>query len=238
MKPLRAWRVVGLSAVTAAALLSASLAEAPASLGHSPASVFYTTSGTNPWGKWPQYSTSHYRIRSGFPSNAYYNRIVEAHPSWNSADAGIGPDFVYDGVTTSTGSITNPCSASFSAVYWDSLPDSPSALAVTYRCLNSSNQITRWSIGIDSDRPWYTGTDSPVSGTIDLVGVATHEFGHATGWYPNHFASDPAVCPGTSADQHYVRLRCGSRQPLAHSRSPRHPHVRLGLLARILHGPA
>lgn len=40
---------------------------------------------------------------------------------------------------------------------------------------------------------WYAGVDSP-GNSWDLRSIATHEAGHATGFY-GHFANDSAKCP-------------------------------------------
>jgi hypothetical protein len=50
----------------------------------------------------------------------------------------------------------------------------------------------------DSADPFYTGTGTPGEKQIDLQSIATHEWGHATGWGSsggtNHFPEGWDVC--------------------------------------------
>ena len=54
----------------------------------------------------------------------------------------------------------------------------------------------RFQIALNSNRPWNVAAGDPDEGVSDFQGVATHEFGHATGFWTH--LSD--VCPGTTGD--------------------------------------
>lgn len=157
--------------------------------------AFYTGGG----GLWPTYSGVYYKVRQGFPTVAYYNRIEDGGNQWNAAgtSSGIEPDFYYNGSTTVTGNADAPCSATYNGIYWRDLDYLGSGvLGYTPHCENSSGVVTRFSFSVDSDRTWYTGTGTATS--WDLWSLTTHEFGHATGWY-GHFSPGESICDNTAS---------------------------------------
>ena len=63
------------------------------------------------------------------------------------------------------------------------------ALGATKRCIITGHpNVVRFSLAVDSDTPWYTGTGTVPSGLYDVRSVLSHEFGHVTGWQ-GHFAN-------------------------------------------------
>lgn len=64
-------------------------------------------------------------------------------------------------------------------------------LARTYLC-TSGGALHSFQLVFDRGDRWYTGTGAPARNQADLQSVATHEFGHATG-FAGHF-SGSALC--------------------------------------------
>ena len=86
---------------------------------------------------------------------------------------------------------------------------SASTLAVTNTCKNSGPVdlvIIGFSIVFNTSVNFYNGTGTPMTNQSDLLGTATHEFGHAAGM--GHFAdSDVSTCnPG--GGRHYDNTMC------------------------------
>lgn len=151
--------------------------------------------------QWVKNSAPYYKIRATFPSNAYYNRIVEVPPVWNNLAQDTEPLHLYGGTTTVTGNADAPCDSTYNGVYWRPLA---SGNLQEVRTCHGGGIITKFSVSINSNISWYTGEGAAVAGTYDLRGVLTHEFGHANGWGGIHYdgASDYAtVCPGSGSDQ-------------------------------------
>jgi hypothetical protein len=49
-------------------------------------------------------------------------------------------------------------------------------------------------MAVNSQVNWYTGTGVPPPNKYDVFSVLVHEFGHATGWGPNHLQGG-GTCP-------------------------------------------
>lgn len=155
------------------------------------ASTFYSGGGgvwaSGIWVNW--YS-------KGFPSSSYVDRLKNGSAQWNAASGSSSaePDFSYVG-GTSTGP-SSPCSASLNGAYWYNLDPLVGEYVLGYTpfCKNTSGRVYRFTMYIDSTQSWYTGTgDSVGTFTADLWSVASHEFGHATGWY-GHYSTSETIC--------------------------------------------
>lgn len=174
-------------------LLSAMVAVPSVAAAHSP--TFYTGGG----GKWTNFLSIGY-YQKGFPTTTHVARINNGHTQWNAAGpSGIEPDFWYAGTTSTAGNADLPCSATYNGVYWRNLDYlGIGVLGFTPHCENTAGVVTRFSMSIDSNASWYTGTGEGPGGQYDLWSVASHEWGHATGWY-GHFASSESICVDNSA---------------------------------------
>jgi hypothetical protein len=84
------------------------------------------------------------------------------------------------------------------AVHWGPIDGSGNTLATTWICNKSSNasHLYSFQIKFDSDEGgrWYSDTGTPGSSESDFWSVASHEFGHATGW-TSHFGELTTLCP-------------------------------------------
>jgi len=84
------------------------------------------------------------------------------------------------------------------AVHWGPIDGSGDGLAVTFKCVKGGDESHLYSFQIkfDSDEAgfWYSDTGTPGGSESDFWSVATHEFGHATGWSP-HFVEGSSLCP-------------------------------------------
>lgn len=74
----------------------------------------------------------------------------------------------------------------------------------------SAHRMLNAQVVFDNDRTWWPYNDLPPGTHLDLESVATHEFGHAFGWY-GHFA-----CSGSSIETMCAAISNGQ----AHPRSP------------------
>lgn len=169
------------------------------SSGAASAYVFYDAT-------WPS-SNAPYYIRDAFPHGAgQRDRVQAGLATWSAVFGGsLGdPQFSYQGVTASDGNYANACLASFSGIYWRSSASLGSGnLAFTDTC-EAPGYISRFSMSLNMDFSWYSGTGNPSSSYWDMQSIATHEAGHATGWGSTsynslgHYASSSAECTGAT----------------------------------------
>jgi hypothetical protein len=89
--------------------------------------------------------------------------------------------FSRQGVVTQTWNVT--CDASTDVVIFDRALTG--AYARTISCNKTSGAFKEVQIAFDNEQSWYTGTGGPSSSQVDAFHIATHEFGHATGWGPH-----------------------------------------------------
>jgi len=83
------------------------------------------------------------------------------------------------------------------AVHIGGIDGGGETLAFAYTCYfsdGSSVFVDSVQIKFDQAEDWYKQNDTPVpSGQIDAESVATHEFGHETGWR-DHFNAGADIC--------------------------------------------
>lgn len=135
----------------------------------------------------------------------------EARAHWNSVGGSNEVDFAFDGTTSGTGNFNDPCSPNKSISMLSMRSDLPSGtLARTNACNDEDlGHTTKFHIGFNPDYSWYTGTGTPASGVYDFRSIATHEFGHATGFY-GHFSDSSILCiPGSDAEPRHTMCRVG-----------------------------
>ena len=183
------------AALVAGLILILPLAVSSAASAH-PAADYYTGAG----GKWSSNRTITFYVRNGFPSPATWNPTINrGADQWNAKDTGPEPRFTNAGATSTTGNADTPCSATYNGIYWRDLDYlGTGVLGYTPHCENSSGVVTRFSMSLDADAPWYVGTGATPNGRIDAWSVVTHEMGHATGW-AGHFAESNDAGPTAPA---------------------------------------
>lgn len=152
---------------------------------------------------WPVNHTEGYWIRDNFPSSSYGSRINEARAHWNSVGGMNEVDFVYNGVTTATGNFNEPCSPNVSISMVSMRSDLPAGVGGRANSCNDPalGYRTKFHIGINPNFNWYVGTGLPSSSQVDLRSVATHEFGHTTG-FTGHFLEGSSTCNGEFEPHH------------------------------------
>lgn len=183
-----------------------------------PYSLYFTQ------GMWTDDATISYGLNQGFPGGDFANRMYDGKNHWNNADTGQEPQ-TYWTLTDYIpyGSFSNPCGLATGGnnrgvLFWIDLDNLGSGVAgATLACKSGSTWI-KASMAIDSDQPWYPGTDGVPGTHLDLWSVATHEFGHWNGfwvhwaegmagicppaWDSNRHTMCPSISPGTYVQRH------------------------------------
>ncbi|GIH02640.1 hypothetical protein Rhe02_07070 [Rhizocola hellebori] len=169
----------------------------PPASAHSPTSYFTA-------GKWPTSQVISYGINIGFPTGSWRSRLVEAKDQWNnSASTGEPKIYWYLADDVNHGSAGDPCGISgfnTAAIFWNDLDYLGSNwVAATRLCPQTLNStIYNFTIEFDSTRSnWYSGNADNPGGNVDFWSVATHEFGHALGFW-EHIPESDGACPDDS----------------------------------------
>ena len=129
-------------------------------------------------------------------------------PPWDNADTD-DPKFVKRKNKPATQWSFDSCSLQqdlmFFSRYW--FQPFESGIAVEHECTHpTEGHVTRSNVSffVNSVHTWNIDQGAPLPNALDLLGAATHEIGHAFGWGPHWddggFPTDPAQCPGNSAD--------------------------------------
>jgi hypothetical protein len=195
---------------------------------------------------------------SGFPGGRYRNRVVDGARQWTNVgrrmyfkvhrSPSIKSDADKPGDTAEAGYCPTPerDGRRVGMIHWSAIDGPGGTFGQTGMCWKGepgTKSVKSFRIYLDRSEPWYSGTgDSQVryhrSGRVenrlDLWSVATHELGHATGWYGHwdgraafcSLASEPGtfrtMCPGylpgyerqrtlSGADKHVFRSQYAAR---------------------------
>lgn len=141
--------------------------------------------------KWQRDRSVEWRFTAGVPDTAFRDRVRDGAGRWNS----LGPSMHFDKLS---GDYANfdpyVCPGSYQKDGVHRRYLSGDTLAVTLTCrFSGTSELYSFQIVFDEGRSWYNGTGTPGSNEFDTEGVATHEFGHATGW-SGHFGDSWDVC--------------------------------------------
>ncbi len=136
-----------------------------------------------------------WKFHTGFPTGAFRTRVLDGAGKWNAVQATA---FTFTKLSTDNAqgySVPANCASApymqeENVVYYRSI----GAFGVTGTCMNSQGNIKYALVSFDSTgQNWYTGTGDPGAAQIDAHSVASHEFGHFTG-FSGHFTT-PDICP-------------------------------------------
>jgi hypothetical protein len=163
---------------------------APASGRAHTASTYYP----NRW----QTTSQVWNFTQGFPTGAFRTRVRDGVAQWNN----IGANFRFNegGQVANYSSTTCPTSGR-NGVHYRTIDGSGGTLAETLMCFGAG-AMSSANIAFDSQESWYTATLVPTGSQRDAWSVATHEWGHATGFYGpyanGHFNPAESICTAGS----------------------------------------
>lgn len=173
---------------------------APIQAGAHPVNTYYPNTFQGPADQVVWYTTD------GVPPLATA-RAQNATAEWNQQQARLKFSFV--GAVPTGGYGTSQCEAgpfttgTTNAIHFKALPST--VFGSTLRCPSDSSDFTTVNITFNSVKNWHYDIDEyPDNGFADFTGIATHEFGHATGFgTPTnpHFSDGDSICDG-SLGQH------------------------------------
>lgn len=155
--------------------------------------------------KWPNDRNVNIVFDNGFPAGDPRAQAIDGADSWSDRGDGLSPRFVPNG--QSEGSSPYSECVGPNALFWRDLsadkPSFPSTVvAFTPGCRDGEGHFLGFSMIYDNDPPerfpWYFGDGEVPNGRIDFESLATHEFGHATGFF-GHFGDGSAECPNGPA---------------------------------------
>lgn len=164
------------------ALLSMSISSSLNASAHSPVSDWYVA-------KWPSADLSvDWRFVSAFPTGSGWRaRVKEAASTWNAV-SGSSMSFVHNSSDYSSFSGTSCASTEQkNGIHWGSIDGAGNTYAAVVLCSfydavgfpGSTTVLHDFQMKFDTAEDWHTTLLAPTG--IDLLSVATHEFGHATG---------------------------------------------------------
>ena len=150
-------------------------------------------------GHWPANQSIGYGVNTGFPGGEYRSRLLDGKNQWNNA-ANTGEPNIYWSLADdiSYGTAGSPCGVpgyNTAAIFWNDLDYLSSGTLGATRLCGSTSVIFNFTIEFDSDRSWYTGTGDSPDNRPDFWSIASHEFGHAVGFW-NHLPA--GECPNNS----------------------------------------
>lgn len=187
----------GLVDLTVACCL-ASLVVAAVGIGHG-ASTYYPSV----WASGER--NQDYGFEDEFPSGNLRDRVEDGAQDWNPLAGNMQFHRGGVNVTWSYGAACSNRSLGENGVHWNQI-DGPagsgggkSVWASVRHCFKQNGDLKAIQIQFDREENWHTGTANPPSDKLDAWSVATHEFGHATGW-AGHFEPGWEVC--TNAPRH------------------------------------
>ncbi|HEX7166480.1 MAG TPA: hypothetical protein VF230_05815 [Acidimicrobiales bacterium] len=150
-----------------------------------------------------------------FPDGNKRARVRDGLAQWNGRNLPL--QFAEVGEREAGFDPATDCPAPGNAMFWQDIPDGMGALAITWTCAGGG-EIVNSSIVFDSSRSWYDGVGDAADGFLnqicslppgcenDLWSVASHEWGHMTGFSgpfeDGHFDPNADICQSDPGPQH------------------------------------
>lgn len=150
-----------------------------------------------------------WHFTSGFPSGSYRSRVRDGAAQWNALAQPMR--FVEGSQVSNFNPEVCPSSYQYDGIHWGSIDGTGGTAAWVSSCfwvVNGVNTSELHSVQqkYDSAEDWYTGTGDANDGflqlcipscQIDLWSIASHEWGHSTGW-GTHLPANESICANDS----------------------------------------
>lgn len=150
----------------------------------------------------------------GFPRGGFRDRVVRASRQWNKLDGRFSFRAHRSSIDDGRKNVPRKCTRERinenfdSVVYWRMMdgrsrrgPDGNQrgeTLARAGICTEVGGRAQWFYMAFDRQERWYAGRGDPPNDAADAQSVATHEFGHATGWFAHYDdgqTTSTPVCP-------------------------------------------
>jgi repeat uncharacterized protein DUF346/matrixin len=146
-------------------------------------------------GKWQRNTSVNYSFGNTYPGGEWRDRVRDGRQQWNNV--GTPLQFVEQPDITPYAwqfcLSTRPYQEN--EVVLDVIDGPGNNVGITAECTDATNnEMLTFAIVFDSRDTWYTGNGAPAGDQFDLFSVASHEFGHASGWgfHYDDAQTDPA----------------------------------------------
>lgn len=150
--------------------------------------------------KWVRDTSVNYSFTpSAAPSADWRTRTVEAANAWNALAQPMtftpAPDLAdFDPFVC-------PSTYQQNGVHRRRIDGGGGTLAQAITCwYGGTKELSTFQLIYDDSENWYLGTGTPGSNQPDLLSVAVHELGHATG-FSKHFGAGTSICALNSKQQ-------------------------------------
>ena len=173
--------------------IGAAVAVAVPAEAHTPGTFF-------PNAKWVRDKTVSYSFTpSGAPTAEWRSRTNEAASTWNA----LGQPMRYTLAPDLGDFDPYVCPSTYqqNGIHRRSIDGSGGTLAQTMTCwYGGTKELSTFQLVYDTSENWYVGTGGPGGSQSDLLSVAVHELGHATG-FSKHFGAGSSICVLNSNQQ-------------------------------------
>lgn len=170
--------------------------------------------------KWrPEVAVVRWRFTPEFPvefptGSGHRQRVRDGAQQWNNVP-GATLDFAEDPPFTSNyAAMSCPNQLLLQArngIHFEPQDGANGTLAITWTCVGTvglaQGYVYNFEMEWDNAESWYIHTGDAVGGTHDAWSVASHEFGHATGWGAHYDdGSSQTICQDDSAQHTMCRF--------------------------------
>jgi hypothetical protein len=151
---------------------------------------------------WKQDLSVEWGFVNSFPNNDFRQRVVGAANEWNDENQ---PMTFHKRQSDYADFSATGCPNTYQkdGIHMGPIDGQFGVYAKAFTCVFTSDNTELYSVNIKFDQAenWYKGTGTPSPSQVDALSVATHEFGHATGFSgpfeSGHFDPDADECTMT-----------------------------------------